>query len=272
MPLRAFPYPGGKGKHADWIISHMADHNRYIEPFCGSAAVFFNKPRVKMEVLNDIDGNIVHFFKTLRNKPESIISYLEKQPFSFQDYQRIENSYYSSDFPQDDVQRAAEFYFLRYSQFGAGLRANNGFARQGKSLRSQAKAFKYSLENTEKVAHRLKDALIESREFDWVLNYYDHEDALFYCDPPYRGTENKYATRMMDHDRLLDLLKGLKGRFILSYDHEIEDTDFFRIEKESRYAIDRGGRSTTEYLYMNYNPKSAPLVSDENQTKMKDWL
>jgi DNA adenine methylase len=250
----------------------MADHNRYIEPFCGSAAVFFNKNPVKAEVLNDIDGNIVHFFKILREKPEAIIRYLEKQPYSFEDYVRIKKSYYSSDFPQDDVQRAAEFYFLRYSQFGGGLSPNNGFARRRKSLKSIAKAFKNSIQNLDKIAHRLKDAMIEAREFQWVLNYYDHQDALFYCDPPYRDTEHQYPTKMMDHNRLLDLLAGLEGKFILSYDHEIEDTDFFRVQKHSRYSINRGGRATTEYLYMNYNPKSVPLISDANQTKMGEWV
>jgi len=268
----AFPYPGGKGRHADWIISQMADHNRYIEPFCGSAAVFFNKNPVTAEVLNDIDGHIVHFFKTLRENPTGIIRYLENQPFSFKDHQRIEKHYQSSNYPKDDVQRAAEFYFRRYSQFGAKVGTKNGFARQGTSLRSQAKAFKYSLENLHKISYRLKDALIEARDFEWVINYYDHKDALFYCDPPYSGTENQYTTKTMDHDRLLNLLEGIEGKFILSYDHKIQETDFHRIEKNSRYAINAGGRANTEYLYMNYNPKSVRLVSSINQKTIGEWL
>jgi len=273
MVLRAFPYPGGKGRHAEWIISQMADHERYVEPFCGSAAVFFNKEPVSSEVLNDVDGNIVHFFDILRDRTEELLEYLELFPFSYAEHERIMADYYDGRFPDDPVERAAEFYFLRYSQFGSKAKRHSGFARDGSSVqKSRAKSYVNSQSQLRSAADRLMDAVIESKDFEWVIDYYDHPDALFYCDPPYRGTEQIYESGDFDHLRLLKVLRGIEGKFVLSYDHDVEQRDWWSVSKDSRYAINRGGRENTEYLHMNYDPRQTDIVKPTNQTSIESFV
>lgn len=54
-------YPGSKWSLSNWIISRFPDHHSYLEPFFGSGAVLFNKPRSNIETVNDLDGNVVNF-------------------------------------------------------------------------------------------------------------------------------------------------------------------------------------------------------------------
>jgi len=249
----------------------MAQHKRYVEPFCGSAAVFLNKEPVRLEVLNDIDGNIVNFFKTLRKNPQKLVNYLKLQPFSYYDYQRIIQKLKKEENAQDPVQRAAEFYFLRYSQFGSKTDINSGFARPGHSSHARAKSYKNSFESLFKVAERLQDALIECKDYTWVLDYYDHPETLFYIDPPYKGTEHRYTSKTMDHDELMRKLDSIEGKFLLSYDHQIKNSDFHVCSKSSRFRIDKGGKKMTEYLYMNYDPKNTAIHTDSEQTNFAKW-
>lgn len=59
-------YPGSKWSLAKWIINFFPDHHSYLEPFFGSGAVLFNKPRSNIETVNDLDGNVVNFFEWIK--------------------------------------------------------------------------------------------------------------------------------------------------------------------------------------------------------------
>jgi len=61
--------------------------------------------------------------------------------------------------------------------------------------------------------------VVEKQDFEPLIKTYDRPDALFYLDPPYVGTERHYSVQFgeADHQRLASVLKGIKGRFILSY-------------------------------------------------------
>ena len=49
---------GHKQKLAKKIISHFPEHNVYLEPFFGAGGIFFNKPKVKFNFLNDLNKNV----------------------------------------------------------------------------------------------------------------------------------------------------------------------------------------------------------------------
>ena len=55
-------YPGSKARLADWIIGHFPEHRSYLEPFLGSGAVLFQKPRSSIETVNDLDGEVINLF------------------------------------------------------------------------------------------------------------------------------------------------------------------------------------------------------------------
>src|SRR5690554_1056987 len=79
-------YPGSKWNIAKWIISFMPPHTTYLEPFFGSGAVFFQKPPSKVEMINDIDGNVVNLFRVIREHPEELAALIEMTPWARDEY------------------------------------------------------------------------------------------------------------------------------------------------------------------------------------------
>src|SRR5919109_1045692 len=70
------PYIGGKNRLAKQIIALLPEHTTYVEPFAGGAQVFFHKQPSKVEVLNDLDSEIVNFFRVCQHHYEELIRYL----------------------------------------------------------------------------------------------------------------------------------------------------------------------------------------------------
>lgn len=75
-------YHGGKWKLAPWIISHMAEHKTYVEPFGGGGSVLIRKPRAYAEVYNDLDGDVVNLFRVARDRGEELRQALALTPFA----------------------------------------------------------------------------------------------------------------------------------------------------------------------------------------------
>ena len=73
-------YPGSKAKLTPWIIGQFPAHTHYLEPFFGSGIVLLNKPSVTHEVANDLDNNIVNFFRVLRDDGERLAQLVELTP------------------------------------------------------------------------------------------------------------------------------------------------------------------------------------------------
>ena len=73
-------YPGAKWGMAKEIVALMPPHRSYLEPFFGSGAVLFNKPPSAIETVNDIDGDIVNFFRVLREQPEKLATFIAMTP------------------------------------------------------------------------------------------------------------------------------------------------------------------------------------------------
>jgi hypothetical protein len=83
-------YPGAKWSRAKWIISFFPEHRIYLEPYCGSAAVFFSKTRSEHEVLGDADGNIINFFKVLRERGTELATAIALTPWEESEYEMCE--------------------------------------------------------------------------------------------------------------------------------------------------------------------------------------
>lgn len=110
-------YPGSKWSLADWIISFFPEHHSYLEPFFGSGAVFFNKPRSNIETVNDLDGNVVNLFNWIKKDPERLAHEIYYTPYARQIYEEAFASV-----PEDSFERAVNFY-IRLNM-GHGFRTN----------------------------------------------------------------------------------------------------------------------------------------------------
>lgn len=110
-------YPGSKWSLAKWIISHFPEHHSYLEPFFGSGAVLFNKPRSNIETVNDLDGNVVNLFEWIKKDPERLAHEIYYTPYARQVY---EDAFAAV--PEDGLGKAVNFY-LRLNM-GHGFRTN----------------------------------------------------------------------------------------------------------------------------------------------------
>lgn len=81
-------YPGAKNRLAPWIVQYIPKHKVYLEPFAGSLAVLFHKPRCHIETVNDINEEVINFFRILRDFPEELERLLKCTPYSRTEYQR----------------------------------------------------------------------------------------------------------------------------------------------------------------------------------------
>src|ERR1700679_225442 len=103
-------YIGGKNRLAKTIIERIPDHLTYIEPFSGGAQVFFHKPRSRIEVLNDLDSQLVNFYRVCQCHHEELIRYMRTMPVSREWFVSFEKTSPGS---LTDIQRAARFLYLQ---------------------------------------------------------------------------------------------------------------------------------------------------------------
>src|ERR1700761_5583150 len=81
-----FGWYGGKFNHLDWLLPLLPEAHHYCEPFSGSGAVLLNRPPSPVETYNDIDGDVVNFFRVLRDKPDDLIRAIGLTPFSREEF------------------------------------------------------------------------------------------------------------------------------------------------------------------------------------------
>ena len=110
-------YLGSKWRLARRIVSCFPEHHSYLEPFFGSGAVLFNKPRSNIETVNDLDGSVVNLFRWIREDPERLAHEIYYTPYSRQVY----DSAFVSE-PEDSLTKAVNFYIRL--QMGHGFRTN----------------------------------------------------------------------------------------------------------------------------------------------------
>lgn len=273
MALSAFPYPGGKTVYHENILKFFPEHRRYVEPFGGSAALLLNKPQSYIEVYNDIDDDVVHFFEVLRDHREALEEWLRNVPYSRSLYEEWVTEFYRGERPEDDLERAGRWFYLRYTQFNGSLDRRNGFKTGGK--RNEARSFRGSIDDLDIIAARLAEVTIECQSFEDVIDRYDHPDTLFYLDPPYYDTDRPHyrVGADFDHGQLVDELRDCDGYWIVSYGDLPPDLADVATTVETyvaRYSMAYSDERPehTERLAMNFDPRDEPEFSAASQTTL----
>src|SRR5216684_3572797 len=223
------PYIGGKNRLATKIISMLPEHITYVEPFAGGAQVLFHKPPSNVEVLNDLDFDIVNFFRVCQWHYEELLRYLRYCLVS----RRLHELHVKTDpAALTDIQRAGRFFYLQKNSFG-------GLILKQKFHYGVIQPSNYNLERIpeiiERTHKRLARVQIESLPYERVLEKYDRPTTLFYLDPPY--WERKLYKFNFTESQFIEMeqrLRGLQGKFILSLDDRAEVKELF-----GRFHIER---------------------------------
>ena len=189
----AFGWYGSKARLAPRIAEMAAaiPHRVYVEPYAGSAAVLFRKPRSPVEIINDIDGQVVNFFRVLRDRPAGLARACRLTPCAREQYESDAECDAAS-----DMERARRFWARCAQSFnsgGAGRRAGWGIsAKPGSNDARSAAGLAAQLEA---IAERLSGVFIEHCDTLDVIARYAGPDALVYADPPYLSATRTGQTR-----------------------------------------------------------------------------
>ena len=252
-------YPGAKWRLADWIIDHIPPHVGYVEPFFGSGAVFFNKPKSTIETISDLDGAVVQFFKVCREKPDELAYALSLTPWSREEFQQADFRWGDT----DDVEAARQFAVRCWQTFGARTSVKTGWRNSSGKTRNcgpdNPAMWKRLPEVVQEVAARLLDAQIDNRPAVDVISNNNGPEVLIYADPPYvkssrtlNGDQYRFEMTDEQHVELLTVLKRHKGPVLLSgYDCELYRDMLPDWEFDSIGAKVERGAPRTELLWMN---------------------
>lgn len=263
--LIAFGWYGGKFSHLNWILPLLPNCHHYCEPFAGSAAVLLNREPSPVETYNDIDGEVVNFFRVLRDNKDALVEKIGLTPFSREEF------YYSiSKNParmQDDIERARLFY-IRARQARTGLAQTASLGRWANCKNTSRAGMSGvisrwlgAIEDLPHIAMRLMRVQIENRPAIEVVRLYDDNKTLFYCDPPYvhdsRGDTKAYRFEMKNHEHreLAKILNRCKAKIAVSgYRCELMDElykGWKRIDAPEKMCHSVK-RSRTEALWHNF--------------------
>lgn len=249
-------YPGSKKRIAPWIIEHMPDHHSYLEPYFGGGAVLFEKSPAKIETVNDLDGDVVHFFRVIQNSEsrQELIDWLAYTPYARQVY---DDSFRMS---ENDIERAGCFAIRSMQSHGFRLTEKCGWKKDVHG-REAAYAVRYWNELPDALAVmavRLKSVQIECRPAIELIRAFNYNNVLMYLDPPYvlstRGRK-QYQHEMTDddHEELLAELCSSDAMIMLSgYDCDLYENYLHGWNKVQIAARAQGTHRRTETLWKNY--------------------
>ena len=258
------PYYGGKYELSKVLVPLIPPHKRYIEMFAGGLSMFFRKPKVEWNVVNDKDNNIVNLYTCVMYKLNELVEYLNWLPKSrklFLDFRTEIKEKDEIEIP-DPLQAAKYFYCIRHS-FNKLI--HTPFSKNKDMNKDWETELRYSR------AH-IGGTTIENLDFaELVAKYPPDKGDFWYLDPPYFIATDKgdyYMNNFSSEDHLrfkeaVDIIDRGGAKFMISYDYRDEVRELYSnydihtinlkysgVTKEAR-LIQR-----KEYLVLNYQPES----------------
>ena len=270
--LIPFSYYGGKYKHLNWLLPLLPQKKAYVEPFGGSGVVLLNREQSDVETFNDTFEAVTTFFKVLRDQPDELLRQITLSPYSERDFEQAVDST-----PDSDLEKARQFFLKVNQSYNNDMENPSWSYNKSYSSRGVSKKvsnYQAKPRRLQPIADRLKDVQITNRDAVDVIETFDCEDGLIYCDPPYppetRSSGDDYVFEMSvdDHREMASTLRACEADVaVSSYSSELYHELFVehgwsRVDGEEKglASSDDGSRSKTESLYVNYEVTDEMLV------------
>lgn len=251
---------GNKQKIAKEIQKHFPPHKIYIEPFFGAGGMFFNKPKAKYNIVNDLDSDVFNLFNLVMNQKEEL-----EKAFLLMPIHSDLLDYWKKNEETEPIKKALRFLFLsNLTVMGTGNSIQGGIYNDKISFYDKIEpCFKY-LDNVKMFNTDFKEFLNKKIAFGESGFSCGIEDTFIYCDPPYLGTDSNYSNNFTE-EQTKDLFKTLidtRCKFAISeFDHK---TVINEAKENGLNVIYIGERQNlknrrTEILITNYEDNQKSL-------------
>ena len=256
-----FGSPAGKYRVSKRLASLLPEHDIYVEPFCGSGAVFLEKaPAGKKEVLNDMNAKMAEAWRILSKLTDQQLETLKNK--NWRASKPLFMKLHASN-PASDIEKLYRFLYVR--RFSYGSWDDRGFSNSDSGKVSTIPS------KIEKYLDRVRGTKVYSGDYEKVMKKYDSADTVFFLDPPYPGFVSHVDEESFDEERFFNVLKNLKGKWLLTYGAKGELPKMLRKAgyKIQKFDTDRslhnaqgakGSRALTNILVANYDIKKAKKV------------
>lgn len=197
---------GSKRKLVDKILKLIPPHKIYGEPFVGGGSVYFAKEPAEKEYINDLDKDLIEGYRLLKNPPsaEELLKYAIKPSATIiKKIQALVNRT-----PRNKAERLLKKLYI----------SRNTFGHKGFGFIYQSSTHIPKLKKIDQYRDRLKNTTILSEDYKSFIKKIDSKDTFFYLDPPYEDSDKDklYKHDFVDLEEMRDLLKNIKGKFLLS--------------------------------------------------------
>ncbi len=278
---------GGKGKLL-WLIDRLApaSYARFVDVFGGSGTVTLGRPlrRGCAEVYNDFNSSLTNLFCCVKERPMALLRELGFLPLNARDdfnvlYKFFSRQEFTDDYLEEELELTQVYFeppqremiqklMLERSPRGCVRRAADYYKLVRYSFSGGAKAYAGRPCDIRRFFHliwecsrRLKDVVIENKDFEELIAQYDRENTFFYCDPPYFEAEcYEVEFPREDHVRLHDALTHCKGLVMVSYNYcpficELYQDFYIFYTTRPNSMSQIAGSEYEEVVMTNYDPR-----------------
>ena len=248
---------------ANTVISYFPLHQTYVELFGGGGVIMLNKPLSHVEVYNDINKNLVNFYRVIRDKEKFKIFYevIKLMPYARTEYYDALNSLEKG----DDVDGAIKFFIVARMSFGGKFGRGWGYEKftSTNSISSAVNAWLTSIEGLPYISNRLRKVQIDNRDYKVMMETFNDPQVFIYADPPYLNTlSDDWGTYEpwdeMGHKEFLTRCLKSKSKIMISglpsklYDNMLSTWE--RVEIKKPLALQKKDKKSyvKEVLWMNY--------------------
>lgn len=255
---------GNKSAIAKEIQKYFPPHKIYIEPFFGAGGMYFYKPQVQYNFLNDIDNDVFNLFMVVKENKEELADAFLKTPL----HQSL-LSYWKQNEEKDPIQKAVRFLFIS----NCALHGNGGSLRMGTTDNPKQNFF----DNINATFEKISTAKFSNCDFRDVIKKIgfiqdgrnQEQQTLIYADPPYLGTGDNYSNSFTEQDsrELFETLISTGCKFAIS---EFDNPIILELAKEHNLEVitirERQNLKNrrTEILIINYSNPQLTLFDSFN--------
>jgi len=242
QPLKPFfGRVGSKMPIRQQVLDAIPSHKTYVEPFVGGGAIFWGKPPSEKDVINDLDSFLIEGYRLLKKTSPNPDDY----PFP---KTQAEGATFD-----EAIQNIQRFVNTPHKTIEGKLLAilyqlSNTFGSKGIGKIYKEYSHRTKINKVASFISRIKNTVIMEADYIKVIKKYDSPTTFFFLDPPYEESKGLYKDAIIDYDEMNELLKKIKGKFLLTINDSPTVKKVFSNFKITPIIVKGGAHNSSSHI------------------------